>query len=115
MVRRVRDRIRTLPPAVVLATIVAVALVPAIAFALAPNPPTNLECGPGLAAPTIAVTRLECSTSGEPVAGYRIYVSTLENGYYRYAGETSATSVHRHRRLRRSAVLLPRDGRWRGG
>ena len=39
LVRRVRDRIRTLPPAVVLAIIVAVALVPAVAFALAPDPP----------------------------------------------------------------------------
>ena len=74
-----------------LAIIVAVALVPAVAFALAPDPPTSLVAVPGTEDPAIAVLDWN-APSGGPVTGYRIYTSTIANGAFRYSGETSATA-----------------------
>ena len=90
LVRRVRVRIRTLPPAVVLAIIVAVALVPAIAFALAPDPPINLQLQPGTESPVIAQLAWD-PPAGGGVAAYRVEVSTIGNGTYRLVDEVTDT------------------------
>ena len=79
------------PPAAVLAIVVVVALLPAIAFALAPSPPTALNAVAGPEDPAIAV--LDWSApSGGAVASYRVFVSTIADGGYRFVGDTTETT-----------------------
>ena len=79
-----------LSPAVVLAIVVAVALMPALAFALAPDPPTNLQVTPGAASPAIAQLTWSPPASGS-VARYEVFVSAFESSGYGPAGVTDST------------------------
>jgi len=74
----------------VLAIIVVAALVPAIAFALSPDPPTNLQVTEGVANPVIAELTWN-APAGDPVS-YVVYSSTVAAGPYRIAGETATTA-----------------------
>ena len=68
--------------------VAALALVPVVAFAFAPDPPTSLNAVPG-AQPVIA--RLTWNPSSGAVR-YAVSVATTASGPFRMVGETQVTS-----------------------
>lgn len=77
--------------AVVAALVVLAVLVPAIAFAIAPEPPRNLKAERGTEVPVIATIKWDAPESGDAVA-YRVYVSALADSGYRLVDETTRTA-----------------------